>query len=127
MTPVDHALDPVPVFRAVAAEHPRCFWLDGGGARDWSGRRSIIGWLEPSDVSLTYDAVRREVTRHGGGTATVVGDDPFVVLAAELAAGSATDQWVGHLGYACRPDLPAHPGGPVPVHSIQGFGVLPEV
>ena len=37
--------DSVAFFRAVAAEHPRCFWLDGGGAREWSGRRSIIGWL----------------------------------------------------------------------------------
>ena len=41
--------DPVDHFRAVAAEHPRCFWLDGGGAREWSGRRSIIGWLAEDD------------------------------------------------------------------------------
>ena len=40
--------DPVAHFREIAAAHPRCFWLDGGGAREWSGRRSIIGWLEPS-------------------------------------------------------------------------------
>ncbi len=106
--------DPVSVFRSVAASHPRCFWLDGGGAREWSGRRSIIGWLEPDDVSLSYDAVRREVTRHVSGSASVVGDDPFVVLADELAAGDRTDQWFGYFGYACRPDLPAHPGGPVP-------------
>ena len=106
--------DPVSFFRSVAADHPRCFWLDGGGARDWSGRRSIIGWLSPSDVSLTYDAVRREVTRHVDGSSRVVGDDPFAVLEAELAAGSSGDQWFGYLGYASRPDLPAHPGGPVP-------------
>ncbi|GAA1477206.1 hypothetical protein GCM10009623_16520 [Nocardioides aestuarii] len=106
--------DPVSFFRDAAARHPRCFWLDGGGAREWSGRRSIIGWLEDDDVSLTYDAVRREVTRHVRGTSTVVGDDPFDVLADELAAGSADDQWFGYLGYAARPDLPAHPGGPVP-------------
>ena len=106
--------DPVAFFRDVAARHPRCFWLDGGGAREWSGRRSIIGWLEPDDVSLSYDAVRREVTRHASGSASVVGDDPFVVLADELAAGDRTDQWFGYFGYACRPDLPAHPGGPVP-------------
>jgi len=36
------------------------------------------------------------------------------VLAAELAAGQKSDQWFGYLGYACRADLPAHPGGPVP-------------
>ncbi|MEJ7796598.1 MAG: anthranilate synthase component I family protein, partial [Nocardioides sp.] len=106
--------DPVTFFRDVAARHPRCFWLDGGGARDWSGRRSIIGWLEPEDVSLSYDAVRREVTRHASGGAEVVGDDPFAALAAELAAGEPSDQWFGYLGYACRTDLPAHPGGPVP-------------
>ena len=53
--------DPVPFFREVAAAHPRCFWLDGGGAREWSGRRSIIGWLDDEDVSLTYDATRSEV------------------------------------------------------------------
>jgi len=110
--------DPVAFFRDVAARHPRCFWLDGGGAREWSGRRSIIGWLEPDDVSLSYDAVRREVTRHASGGAEVVGDDPFAVLAAELAAGQKSDQpsdqWFGYLGYACRADLPAHPGGPVP-------------
>ncbi len=106
--------DPVAFFRDVAARHPRCFWLDGGGAREWSGRRSIIGWLEPDDVSLSYDAVRREVTRHVSGSASVVGDDPFVVLADELAAGDRTDQWFGYFGYACRPDLPAHHGGPVP-------------
>ena len=106
--------DPVGFFRDIAARHPRCFWLDGGGARDWSGRRSIIGWLEPDDVSLSYDAARREVTRHAGDASTVVGDDPFTALAAELAAGEPADQWFGYFGYACRPDLPAHPGGPVP-------------
>lgn len=106
--------DPLDFFRDAAATHPRCFWLDGGGAREWSGRRSIIGWLEEDDVSLTYDAVRREVTRHVAGTSSVVGDDPFAVLASELASGSSEDQWFGYLGYAARPDLPAHPGGPVP-------------
>jgi len=30
-------------FAEVAAAHPRCFWLDGGGAREWSGRRSMVG------------------------------------------------------------------------------------
>ena len=43
----------------VAAAHPRCFWLDGGGAREWSGRRSLVGWLDDDDVSLTYDAATR--------------------------------------------------------------------
>jgi len=106
--------DPIDHFRDVAAAHPRCFWLDGGGAREWSGRRSIIGWLDDDDVSITYDAERREVTRHAGGTAEVVGDDVFAVLAAELAAGSPADQWFGYLGYACRPDLPARPDPSMP-------------
>lgn len=86
---------------------PRRFWLDGGGARDWSGRRSILGVLEPDDVSLTYSAARREVTRHASGRSEVVGDDVFEVLSRELQGGDARDQWFGYLGYACRPDLPA--------------------
>ncbi len=61
--------DPVAAFTSVAARHRRCFWLDGGGAREWSGRRSIIGWLDDDDVSLTYDAARGEVTRHASGRA----------------------------------------------------------
>ena len=56
--------DPVERFVAMAAEHERCFWLDGGGARPWSGRRSLLGWLDEDDVSLTYDAARGEVVRH---------------------------------------------------------------
>ncbi len=105
--------DPAAYFLDVARDHPRCFWLDGGGAREWSGNQSIIGWLDADDVSLTYDAAGRQVTRHRGGRAEVVGDDVFDVLAAELAA-DPRGQWFGYLGYACRPDLTAHPGGPVP-------------
>src|SRR5690606_37516287 len=99
--------DPVDFFAVVAAEHPRCFWLDGGGAREWSGRRSIIGWLDEDDVSLTYDAAAGVVTRHAGGVSEPVGSDVFAALEAELAAGEATDQWFGYFGYAARPDLPA--------------------
>ncbi|MDQ4051963.1 MAG: anthranilate synthase component I family protein [Actinomycetota bacterium] len=105
--------DPVAYFEAAAAEHPRCFWLDGGGAREWSGRRSIIGWLDESDLSLSYDASRREVTRHVGGRSEVVGRDVFAALEAELAAGEDSEQWFGYFGYAARPDLPAAPG-PMP-------------
>ena len=93
---------------------PRRFWLDGGGAREWSGLRSILGVLEHDDVSLTYSAARREVTRHASGRSEVVGDDVFEVLSRELAAGGARDQWFGYLGYACRPDLPARPSPDVP-------------
>jgi len=98
-------------FAEVARAHPRCVWLDGGGGRDWSGRRSLLGWLEPSDVSITYSAARREVTRHADGRAEVVGDDVFDVLRDEVASGG---QWFGYLGYACRPDLPAAPSSDVP-------------
>ena len=97
----------VDAFREAAAAHQRCFWLDGGGAREWSGHRSLIGILEPDDVSLTYSAARREVTRHVDGESEVVGSDVFAVLEEELALGSHRDQWFGYFGYACRPDLPA--------------------
>ncbi len=103
--------DPVSFFRSVAARHRRCFWLDGGGAREWSGRRSIIGWLDEDDPSLSWSAARREVTLHAGGVATVVGDDVFAVLQQRIAAG---EQWFGYLGYASRTDLPATPDPTLP-------------
>jgi para-aminobenzoate synthetase len=107
--------DVIPFFSEVAARHPRCFWLDGGGAREWSGRRSMVGWLDDDDVSLTFHAGPREVRRHTGGRAEVVGSDVFEVLEAELAAGGAQDQWFGYFGYAARPDLfPARPDPAVP-------------
>ncbi|GGU22749.1 anthranilate synthase component I family protein [Nocardioides albus] len=99
------------LFAEVAAAHPRCVWLDGGGAREWSGRRSLIGWLEDDDVSLTYSASRREVLRHAGGRSEVVGDDIWEVLEREVDPG---EQWFGYFGYACRPDLPATPSQDVP-------------
>jgi para-aminobenzoate synthetase len=104
----------VEAFRAAAAAHQRCFWLDGGGAREWSGRQSLIGILEPDDVSLSYSAAAGEVTRHADGESEVVGTDVFQVLQDELAAGSRRDQWFGYLGYAARPDLPAAPSADVP-------------
>lgn len=98
-------------FAAIAAEHERCFWLDGGGSQPWSGERSIMGWLEPEDLSLSYDAVRREVTEHPSGR--VVGDDIFTALQERLD-GDPETHWVGYFGYAARPDLPARsaPGLP---------------
>ena len=98
-------------FRRVARSHDRCFWLDGGGSQPWSGRRSIVGRLAPDDLSLTYDATRREVVEHPSGR--VVGDDVFTVLQA-LQDGDPDTHWVGYLGYAARPDLPARslPGLP---------------
>ena len=96
--------DPVSFFLEVAREHRRCFWLDGGGAREWSGRRSIIGWLGEDDESLSWSAARREVRLHAGGASTVVGNDVFAVLEERIGAG---EQWFGYLGYAARTDLPA--------------------
>ncbi len=99
--------------RAGFARSDRVFWLDGGGARDWSGRRSLVGVLGEDDVSLTLDAGRGQVTRHRGGGSEVVGADVFAVLEEEIArdAGDPGVHWVGYLGYAARPDLPARPWG----------------
>ncbi|TDD30468.1 anthranilate synthase component I family protein [Kribbella turkmenica] len=96
----------VACFTDMAARRERCFWLDGGAARPWSGNRSLLGWLGDDDTSITYRAARREVTRHAGGTARVVGTDVFAVLEQELASGK-DGLWVGYFGYACRSDLPA--------------------
>jgi para-aminobenzoate synthetase len=99
--------------RAGFAHSDRVFWLDGGGSRDWSGRRSLVGVLDDEDVSLSFDAARRQVTRHQSGREDVVGTDVFEVLEAEIAAddGDPDVHWVGCLGYASRPDLPGRPWG----------------
>jgi para-aminobenzoate synthetase len=94
-------------FVEIARAHERCFWLDGGGSRPWSGHRSLLGWLDEDDVSLTYDAARGEVTRHASGKTAVVGDDVFGVLEEHLATDPPDVHWVGYFGYASRPDLPA--------------------
>ena len=101
-------------FRAAAASSDRMFWLDGGGARPWSGTRSVLGVLAEDDVSLTFDATARVVTRHRGGTTEQVGDDIFAVLEQQVTAddGDPSVSWVGYLGYACRTDLPGRPADP---------------
>ncbi|HSV41011.1 MAG TPA: hypothetical protein VLI04_19780, partial [Nocardioidaceae bacterium] len=101
--------DFVEAFREGAARSDRMFWLDGGGARPWSGRRSMIGVLDEDDVSLTYDAGSRVVLRHQAGTAEPIGDDVFAALETEVAkdAGDPQVSWVGYFGYASRSDLPA--------------------
>jgi len=108
-----------PVLDAVRtgfAHSDRVFWLDGGGAREWSGRRSLVGVLDAADVSLSFDAARQEVTRHQGGRAEVVGTDIFTALEDEVArdAGDPDVHWVGCFGYASRPDLRARPWGQGP-------------
>lgn len=106
-------MTPEEVVRAGLERSDRVFWLDGGGARDWSGRRSMVGVLEEADVSLSYDAGAGTVIRHAGGRDEVVGDDVFATLAAEVArdAGDPGVHWVGFWGYAARPDLPAREWG----------------
>lgn len=105
----------VDAFRS-AARADRMFFLDGGGSQPWSGRRSLVGALSDDDVSLTFDAGRRQVLRHDGGRVEVVGDDIFEVLEGSLAAedGDPSVSWVGYLGYACRTDLPARPAQGIP-------------
>ena len=98
-------------FRRIAERHDRCFWLDGGGSQPWSGRRSILGWLEEDDLSLVFDAERHEVVEHPSGR--VVGDDVFAVLA-DLQDGDSDTHWVGYFGYAARPGLPGRPRPGVP-------------
>ncbi|NGN91996.1 anthranilate synthase component I family protein [Nocardioides sp. KC13] len=93
-------------FAEMASTRPRCFWLDAGPG-DGTTRRSIMGALRDDDVSLTYDAARREVLRHRDGETSRAGDDIFTVLEDELARTPPDEIWVGYLGYACRPDLPA--------------------
>ena len=102
------SVDPARLLAQRAADHERMFWLDGGGSRPWSGRRSILGFLDDDDVSLTYDAGTREVSRHRSGRGDVVGDDVFSVLGDEVARdrGDPDVSWVGYLGYACRPGTP---------------------
>ncbi len=95
------------------ARRPRSFWLDGAGARPWSGRHSYVGWLRPGDLSLAYDAGRRVVTAHRDGASEEIADDIFAALQRHTAddeggtGGRGDGGWVGYLGYASRPDLPA--------------------
>ena len=67
--------------------------------------------LADDDLSISYDAARREVRAHPGGE--LLGDDVFAVLDGLLDGDPAT-LWVGWFGYACNPDLPAWPAVGVP-------------
>ena len=106
--------DPAETFRELAGQHPRCFWLDRVHARGWPGLGPVMGWLADDDVSLSLDAATGLVTRHASGGSDVVGTDVFEVLEGEVAAGPPDALWVGYLGYASRPDLPARPGADQP-------------
>jgi para-aminobenzoate synthetase len=101
--------DLLELFPTVAARQRRMFWIDRAASQHWSPTRSILGWLNEDDVSLTYHAAQREVRRHRGGTSLVVGEDIFTSLEQHIAAFADTVPiWVGYFGYACRPDLPAN-------------------
>jgi para-aminobenzoate synthetase len=107
-------VDPEDFAAAHLAGRERAFWLDGTGARPWSGRFSYVGWLRPDDVSLGYDATTQTVTAYREDDGAVVGDDVFGVLREQLARPTYGDAhpdigtgWVGWFGYASRPDLPA--------------------
>ena len=106
--------DAATTFRTTAAAHPRCFWLDRAHPGGWPGLAPVVGWLADDDVSLSFDASTGHVLRHASGRSEVVGTDVFAVLEAEIAAGPRDALWVGYLGYASRPDLPAGPGAGQP-------------
>jgi len=81
-------VDPERLVIALAAEHPRVFWLDGEAARP---RRSIVGWLEEADTALAVPA----------------GEDPFTPTRELVADLLPHERLVGWFGYAARTDLPA--------------------
>ena len=103
-------VDPEDFFVAHVAAQSRAFWLDGSGARPWSGRLSVIGWLDEDELSITEHADTRRVTAHRSGGVEVVGGDVFAALrrfGGTRAAPRDPHRWVGFLGYAARTDLPA--------------------
>jgi len=71
----------------------------------------IAGELTDDDLSISYDALRREVRAHPSGK--VLGDDVFAVLES-LLDGDPETVWVGWFGYAARSDLPARSSAGVP-------------
>ncbi|MBA3720211.1 MAG: chorismate-binding protein, partial [Nocardioidaceae bacterium] len=94
--------------------HDRVWWLDGAAGRSWSGRASLVGWLEDDEPSLTYDATRGEVVEHRGTSSAVVGDDLFAALRSRIGSPGWPRRWFGWAGYASRSDLPALVGGGAP-------------
>jgi para-aminobenzoate synthetase len=86
-------VDPEAVAVALARRHSRMFWLDGAGAREWSGRRSVVGWLEESERSIEHTVEAPA--------------DAFAAVQTVLGAAPSHERLVGWFGYAARPDLPA--------------------
>ena len=94
--------------------HDRVWWLDGAAGRSWSGRASLVGWLEDDEPSLRYDAARREVVEDRGSSSMVIGDDLFAALRSRIGHPDWPRRWFGWAGYASRPDLPAVVGDGAP-------------
>jgi para-aminobenzoate synthetase len=86
-------VDPEAVAVGLARRHRRMFWLDGAGAREWSGRSSVVGWLEDDDPSTVVPS-----------TATT---DAFAAVEGALGEAASHERLVGWFGYASRSDLPA--------------------
>ena len=91
----------------------RWFWLDSSAGRCWSGRFSYLGWLEPADLSVTYDVANRTVTEHRVGAQQAWRGTAFDYLAEALRAQARPAMelpfgfcggWVGYLGYECKAD-----------------------
>lgn len=103
-------VEPEDFFVAHAAGRERSFWLDGSGARPWSGRMTYVGWLRPDELSLTFHAASRTVLAHRDGSQEPVGEDIFAVLdelGGQLSTGLRSSGWVGFFGYGARAELPA--------------------
>ncbi len=100
-------VDPEDFFMAQVAGRRRSFWLDGEGARPWSGTRSYVGWLEDDEPSLTLHPHSGVVRQHDAWSSYEVGSDIFEVLGERVGSESSAARWVGYLGYASRRDLPA--------------------
>lgn len=86
-------LDPEAVAVALARRHRRMFWLDGAGAREWSGRCSVVGWLDESDPSVVVPSAASA--------------DVFAAVEDALASAAPHERLVGWFGYGARADLPA--------------------
>ncbi len=103
--------DPEGLVAALRRDHDRVWWLDGRGARSWTGRSTLVGWLDDDEPSLTWSAAEGVVREHRGDRSAEVGTDPFAVLAERLAVAEPGERWVGWWGYGCRADLPARTEG----------------
>ncbi|MDQ0643258.1 chorismate-binding protein [Microbacterium murale] len=95
----------------------RAFWLDSADSREWSGRFSLLGYLDPEDESVVVGGAE-----HAGAGVTAIPRAEFlrhlVRLSAEASPPAAdappgVGGWVGIAGYDTQEILPsAEPGSP---------------